>query len=96
MAIVQTTVQNLKNDGVQQFNLTDTITMNGATGVTSSYTFPRAFSATPKIIGCGAISAKAAIVGVSAISSTAITISIIGLSGNTDVTPVFCTIEGIF
>ncbi len=65
------TVQNLKNDAVQQYQLSFSLTTTSvsATTVSASTTFDRAFSATPKIIGwwassSGNVTAATADIGV--------------------------------
>lgn len=85
-----------RNDACEQFIVFDTITANGATTVTSLYTFPRPFIAIPKIIGTAAVTGKMVSVTVSAITATAININLTALSGNTDAIPCYVTLEGLY
>jgi hypothetical protein len=83
------TIQNIKNDAVQQFQLSFSMTTTSvsATIVSNSATFDRAFSATPKIIGWSVDSdGSAGTVGVVpgfALNATAMSVYIRGGSPTT-------------
>lgn len=96
MAATQASTLFLRDSVVDKQYISDTaVTLNGATAVTTSLTFSRAFSVTPRVLGVGVVgSGKAITCTVSAISTTAITLSACGLSGDTDTVTVFATIEG--
>lgn len=87
---------NKHNDtGVAQLHITADVTPNGATPVTLTYTYPRAFAEIPKIIGVNHSSA-ASLVASARSSATVLTIQVVGLSGNTTPTVVSVALEGKF
>lgn len=87
---------NKHNDtSTAQLHIVETVTPNGATPVTVTYTYPRPFAAAPRIIGVNH-SATVALTASATTTATVLTFRVVGLSGNTTPANVSVTLEGIF
>ena len=81
------------NTGTNQLHIVEAVTPNGATVVTATYTFPRAFAAAPRIIGVNHDGALA-LTATARASATVLTFQVVALSGNTTPVNVSVALEG--
>lgn len=81
------------NTATTQLHIEETVTPNGATPVTVTYTFPRPFREAPRIIGVNH-SATVALTASATATATVLTFRVVGLSGNTTPANVTVALEG--